>query len=145
MAARTTDAPPWLTARVWAALHGLVLLRMNAPGFPGPAGHHRKRPSQSGRTGNSHERRSEHDGGSGGEAGVPVPAGSYRYRAEKEGWGVSPERLQAIPDGRRGLVAQTGRLTPVQLRADAAWLAARRGLWADLPLPCHAFGKAQAG
>jgi hypothetical protein len=63
----------------------------------------------------------------------------------KEGWGVSRERLQAIVDGLRGLVAQAGRLTPVQLRADTAWLAARRGLWADLPLPCHAFGKAQAG
>ena len=27
MAARTTDAPPWLTARVWAALHGLAELQ----------------------------------------------------------------------------------------------------------------------
>jgi hypothetical protein len=78
-----------------------------------------------------------------GKRASPSPQGSSRYRAEKEGWGVSPERLQAILDGLRGLVAQTGRLTPVQLRADTAWLAARRGLWADLP--CHAFGKAQAG
>jgi AcrR family transcriptional regulator len=35
-AARATDDPQWLAAEVWAALHGLVLLRMNAPGFPWP-------------------------------------------------------------------------------------------------------------
>ena len=50
----------------------------------------------------------------------------------KEGWGVSPERQQAIVDVLRGLVPQTGRLTPVQLRAVTAGLAARRDLWADL-------------
>jgi AcrR family transcriptional regulator len=32
--AAATDDPAWLAAQVWAALHGLVLLRMNAPGFP---------------------------------------------------------------------------------------------------------------
>jgi hypothetical protein len=32
-----TGDPRWLAAQVWAALHGLVLLRLNAPGFPGPA------------------------------------------------------------------------------------------------------------
>jgi AcrR family transcriptional regulator len=35
--ARATDDPAWLAAQVWAALHGLVLLRLNAPGFPWPA------------------------------------------------------------------------------------------------------------
>lgn len=35
-AARATDDPRWLAAQVWAALHGLVMLRMNAPGFPWP-------------------------------------------------------------------------------------------------------------
>jgi hypothetical protein len=35
--ARAGDDPHWLAAQVRAALHGLVLLRLNAPGFPGPA------------------------------------------------------------------------------------------------------------
>ena len=30
------DFPQWLAAQVWAALHGLVVLRLNAPGFPWP-------------------------------------------------------------------------------------------------------------
>ena len=30
------DDPRWLAAQVWAALHGLALLRLNAPGFPWP-------------------------------------------------------------------------------------------------------------
>ena len=34
--ARADDDPQWLAAQVWAALHGLVLLRLNAPGFPWP-------------------------------------------------------------------------------------------------------------
>jgi hypothetical protein len=34
--ARAGDDPHWLAAQVWAALHGLVLLRLNAPGFPWP-------------------------------------------------------------------------------------------------------------
>jgi len=34
--ARAGDDPQWLAAQVWAALHGLVLLRLNAPGFPWP-------------------------------------------------------------------------------------------------------------
>jgi len=34
--ARASDDPQWLAAQVWAALHGLVLLRLNAPGFPWP-------------------------------------------------------------------------------------------------------------
>jgi len=34
--ARADDDPHWLAAQVWAALHGLVLLRLNAPGFPWP-------------------------------------------------------------------------------------------------------------
>ena len=38
----------------------------------------------------------------------------------KEGWGVSPERQQAIVDVLRGLVPPTGRLAPVQLRAVTA-------------------------
>jgi AcrR family transcriptional regulator len=34
--ARAADDPQWLAAQVWAALHGLALLRLNAPGFPWP-------------------------------------------------------------------------------------------------------------
>jgi len=34
--ARADDDPHWLAAQVWATLHGQVLLRMNAPGFPWP-------------------------------------------------------------------------------------------------------------
>ena len=34
--ARAGDDPHWLAAQVWATLHGLVLLRLNAPGFPWP-------------------------------------------------------------------------------------------------------------
>jgi AcrR family transcriptional regulator len=34
--AAADDDPHWLAAQVWAALHGLVLLRLNAPGFPWP-------------------------------------------------------------------------------------------------------------
>src|SRR5260370_27807516 len=48
------------------------------------------------------------------------------------GWGVSPERQQAIAEVLGGLVPPTGRLAPGQLRAVTAGLAARHGLWADL-------------
>jgi rhodanese-related sulfurtransferase/predicted metal-dependent enzyme (double-stranded beta helix superfamily) len=48
------------------------------------------------------------------------------------GWGVRPERQQAIAEVLGGLVPSAGRLTPVQLRAVTAALAARRDLWADL-------------
>jgi len=34
--ARAGDDPDWLAAQAWAALHGLVLLRLTAPGFPWP-------------------------------------------------------------------------------------------------------------
>lgn len=34
--ARAGDDPDWLAAQVWATLHGQVLLRLNAPGFPWP-------------------------------------------------------------------------------------------------------------
>jgi rhodanese-related sulfurtransferase/predicted metal-dependent enzyme (double-stranded beta helix superfamily) len=48
------------------------------------------------------------------------------------GWGVSPERQQAVADVVRGLAPESGRLAPVQLRAVTAGVAARRDLWADL-------------
>lgn len=48
------------------------------------------------------------------------------------GWGVSPERQQAIGEVLGGLVPPTGRLAPAQLRAVTSGLAARRSLWADL-------------
>jgi AcrR family transcriptional regulator len=35
--ARASDDPRLLAAQVWAALHGLLLLRMDAPGLPWPA------------------------------------------------------------------------------------------------------------
>jgi AcrR family transcriptional regulator len=34
--ARAGEDPQLLAAQVWAALHGLILLRLNAPGFPWP-------------------------------------------------------------------------------------------------------------
>jgi len=48
------------------------------------------------------------------------------------GWGVAPERQQAIAKVLGGLVPPAGRLAPAQLRAVTSGLAARRGLWADL-------------
>ena len=50
----------------------------------------------------------------------------------KRGWGVSPERQQAIVDTLHGLVPRTGRLSPAQLRAVTVKLAARPEFWADL-------------
>lgn len=50
----------------------------------------------------------------------------------KPGWGVSPERQQAIVDTLDGLVRHTGRLSPAQLRAVTVEIAARQDLWADL-------------
>ena len=48
------------------------------------------------------------------------------------GWGVSPERQQAIAEVLGDLVAPAGRLEPAELRAVTAGLAARRDLWSDL-------------
>jgi len=50
----------------------------------------------------------------------------------KRGWGVSPERQQAIVDTLHGLVPRTGRLSPAQLRTVTVKLAARPEFWADL-------------
>ena len=50
----------------------------------------------------------------------------------KHGWGVSPQRQQAIVETLHGLVPRTGRLSPAQLRAVTVAIAARRDLWADL-------------
>jgi rhodanese-related sulfurtransferase/predicted metal-dependent enzyme (double-stranded beta helix superfamily) len=50
----------------------------------------------------------------------------------KPGWGVSPERQQAVVDTLHGLVQHTGRLSPAQLRTVTVELAARHELWADL-------------
>jgi rhodanese-related sulfurtransferase/predicted metal-dependent enzyme (double-stranded beta helix superfamily) len=50
----------------------------------------------------------------------------------KPGWGVSPERQQAIASTLHGLAPHSGRLTPAQLRSITMALASRRDLWADL-------------
>jgi rhodanese-related sulfurtransferase/predicted metal-dependent enzyme (double-stranded beta helix superfamily) len=50
----------------------------------------------------------------------------------KPGWGVSPERQQAIADAMSSLAPVTGRLSPAQLRAVTVELSGRRELWADL-------------
>lgn len=50
----------------------------------------------------------------------------------RTGWGVSPERQQALLDTMRDLAPLSGRLSPAQLRAVTVELAARRELWADL-------------
>jgi rhodanese-related sulfurtransferase len=48
------------------------------------------------------------------------------------GWGVSPERQQAIGQVLGDLAPPAGRLAPGQLRAVTSGLAACRSLWADL-------------
>ena len=50
----------------------------------------------------------------------------------RPGWGVSPERQQAIVNTLHGMVPRAGRLSPAQLRAITVELAGRPGLWADL-------------
>jgi rhodanese-related sulfurtransferase/predicted metal-dependent enzyme (double-stranded beta helix superfamily) len=50
----------------------------------------------------------------------------------KLGWGVSPERQQALVDTMRDLAPVSGRMSPAQLRTVTVELAARRELWADL-------------
>ena len=50
----------------------------------------------------------------------------------KPGWGVSPERQQAIVDALSGLVPRTGRLSPAELRHVTYELTTRPELWADL-------------
>ena len=50
----------------------------------------------------------------------------------KRGWGVSPQRQQAILDTLHGLAPRAGRLSPAQLRAITVALAARPQLWVDL-------------
>jgi rhodanese-related sulfurtransferase/quercetin dioxygenase-like cupin family protein len=50
----------------------------------------------------------------------------------KAGWGVSPERQQAIADAIRDLAPASGRLSPGQLRAVTVALSACLELWADL-------------
>jgi len=61
-------------------------------------------------------------------AGKPDRVGS----GLKQGWGVSPERQQAIVDALHSLVPRAGRLSPAQLRAVTVTLAGRHKLWADL-------------
>ena len=46
----------------------------------------------------------------------------------KQGWGVSPQRQQAVVDALHGLVPRAGRLSPAQLRAVTVKLAAHREL-----------------
>jgi rhodanese-related sulfurtransferase/predicted metal-dependent enzyme (double-stranded beta helix superfamily) len=67
-------------------------------------------------------------------SGPPGPAGPAGPVGAglKQGWGVSPQRQQAIVDTLRGLVPSTGRLSPAQLRAITAALATCPQLWADL-------------
>jgi rhodanese-related sulfurtransferase/predicted metal-dependent enzyme (double-stranded beta helix superfamily) len=70
--------------------------------------------------------------GPGGPAGPAGPEPGPVGAGLKQGWGVSPQRQQAIVDTLRGLVPSTGRLSPAQLRAITAALATRPQLWADL-------------
>ncbi|MGO8957028.1 MAG: rhodanese-like domain-containing protein [Streptosporangiaceae bacterium] len=50
----------------------------------------------------------------------------------KPGWGVSPQRQQAIGSTLHGLAPHSGRLAPAQLRSITTAVAARPDLWADL-------------
>jgi rhodanese-related sulfurtransferase len=65
-----------------------------------------------------------------GSAGAEQPNGVGA--GLKRGWGVSPERQQAIIDTLHGLVPRAGRLSPAQLRAVTFKIAERREFWADL-------------
>jgi len=73
-------------------------------------------------------------GGSGAEQGgiTDVARGYGDGSGLKPGWGVSPERQQAIADVLRKLAPQSGRLSLAQLRAVTVSLVERRELWADL-------------
>ena len=69
----------------------------------------------------------------GGSAARPGPASTDPASTGlKPGWGVSPERQQAIIDTLHGMVPRAGRLSPAQLRAITVKLAERPELWADL-------------
>jgi len=50
----------------------------------------------------------------------------------KPGWGVSPERQQAIEETLAHLAPHSGRLAPAQLRSITTELAKSRELWSDL-------------
>ena len=72
-------------------------------------------------------------GGSGTKKQVPPAAPAAEGGTGlKPGWGVSPERQQAIVDTMSHLAPLSGRLSPAQLRAITTTLGARRELWADL-------------
>ena len=64
--------------------------------------------------------------------GVRAPLAEQAGPGLQPGWGVSPERRQAVVAVLGGLVPPAGRLAPGQLRAVTAGLAVRRDLWADL-------------
>ncbi|MBO0773998.1 MAG: cysteine dioxygenase [Actinobacteria bacterium] len=66
-------------------------------------------------------------GGAGGEEPFETVGAGLRH-----GWGVSPERQDAIADTLQGLVPRAGRLSTARLHAITVTLAARRELWADL-------------
>jgi len=65
--------------------------------------------------------------GGGAEERMETVGAGLRY-----GWGVSPERQQAVQDTVGELARPAGRLSPVQLRAITVRIAARAELWADL-------------
>src|SRR5258708_10201817 len=65
-----------------------------------------------------------------GSAGAEQPGGVGT--GLRRGWGVSPERQQAIVETLHGLVPRTGRLSRAQLRAVTVKIAAHPEFWADL-------------
>jgi rhodanese-related sulfurtransferase/predicted metal-dependent enzyme (double-stranded beta helix superfamily) len=67
-----------------------------------------------------------------GPGGPDVDYAAESSAGLKPGWGVSPERQQAIVAAFHDLAPVTGRLTAAQLRTITTALAARRDLWADL-------------
>jgi rhodanese-related sulfurtransferase len=66
---------------------------------------------------------------SGGGAEEPTGTSGVGLR---HGWGVTPERQQAILGTLRDLVPPAGRLSPAQLRAVTVTIAGHEELWADL-------------
>jgi rhodanese-related sulfurtransferase/predicted metal-dependent enzyme (double-stranded beta helix superfamily) len=63
------------------------------------------------------------------QASAEIPEASAGL---KPGWGVSPERQQAIQATLADLAPHSGRLAPGQLRSITTELAKRRELWSDL-------------
>jgi Cysteine dioxygenase type I len=66
------------------------------------------------------------------DAAAAIASGVGDGSGLKPGWGVSPERQQAIAEVMRELAPQSGRLSLAQLRAVTVTLVEHPDFWADL-------------